>query len=85
MARSYNGIVSRTGCQPVQGGEENAQAARSTNGLATVTVSAAGKISGKFYEGGSNWTFSVACYTGAVRRDEVISPYQAGEAGTRDA
>ena len=74
---TFNGIVSRTGCQPVQGGEENAQAARSTNGLATVTVSAAGKISGKFQEGGSNWTFSAACYTGGGRRDEGIAPYQA--------
>ena len=64
---TFNGIVSRTGCQPVQGGEENAQAARSTNGLATVTVSAAGKISGKFQEGGSNWTFSAACYTARTR------------------
>jgi hypothetical protein len=34
-----------------------------TNGLATVTVSAVGKISGKFYDGGTNWTFSAASYT----------------------
>ncbi len=34
-----------------------------TNGLATVTVSSAGKISGKFHEGGTNWTFSAASYT----------------------
>ena len=33
-------------------------------GLATVTVSAAGKISGKFYDGGTNWTFSATSYTG---------------------
>ena len=32
-------------------------------GLATVTVSAAGKISGKFYDGGTNWTLSAASYT----------------------
>ncbi len=35
-----------------------------TNGLATVTVSSVGKISGKFYEGGTNWTLSAASYTG---------------------
>jgi len=67
---TFNGVVSRTGCQPVQDGgtgqEENAQAARSTRGLATVTVGATGKISGKFYEGGTNWTFSAASYTAAT-------------------
>ena len=36
------------------------------NGLATVTVSAAGKISGKFQEYGTNWTFSAASYTAAT-------------------
>jgi hypothetical protein len=35
-----------------------------TNGLATITVSSVGKISGKFYEGGTNWTFTAASYTG---------------------
>ena len=35
-----------------------------TNGLATVTVSTVGKISGKFYEGGTNWTLTAASYTG---------------------
>ena len=60
---TFNGIVSSTGCQPVLGGEANAQAARSTNGLATVTVGAAGKISGKFQELGTNWTFGAASYT----------------------
>ena len=35
-----------------------------TNGLAAVTVSSVGKISGKFYEGGTNWTFTAASYTG---------------------
>ena len=38
----------------------------STNGLATVTVSSVGKISGKFQELGTNWTFSAACYTDAA-------------------
>ena len=35
-----------------------------TNGLATITVSAAGKVSGKFYDRGTNWTFTAASYTG---------------------
>ena len=35
-----------------------------TNGLAAITVSSVGKISGKFYEGGTNWTFTAASYTG---------------------
>ena len=37
-----------------------------TNGLATITVSVVGKISGKFYEGGTNWTLSAASYTAAT-------------------
>ena len=45
---------------------------RESGGLATITVSSVGKISGKFYEGGTNWTISAASYTGA----EVV----AGEA-----
>jgi hypothetical protein len=77
---TFNGVVSRTGCQPVQGGgagqEENAQAARSTNGLATITVSSAGKISGKFSENGTNWTFSAESYTGAVPGTRDACPYQ---------
>ena len=32
-------------------------------GLATITVSSVGKISGKFQELGTNWTFSATCYT----------------------
>ncbi len=43
-----------------------------TNGLATVTVSAAGKISGKFYDRGTNWTFTAASYTGY---DDAASAY----------
>ncbi len=35
-----------------------------TNGLAAITVSSVGKISGKFQEGGTNWTFTAASYTG---------------------
>ncbi len=35
-----------------------------TNGLATITVSSVGKVSGKFQELGTNWTFSAASYTG---------------------
>ncbi len=40
--------------------------AGTTNGLATVTVSSAGKISGKFQELGTNWTLSAASYTAAA-------------------
>ena len=47
---TYNGYVTGADC--------------ATNGLATVTVSAVGKISGKFYEGGTNWTLTAASYTG---------------------
>ena len=35
-----------------------------TNGLATLSVKSDGKISGKFYEGGTNWALNAACYTG---------------------
>ena len=62
---TYNGLVYATGETPVV--PVNAQAARSTSGLATITVSAAGKISGKFYEGGTNWTFTAASYTERTR------------------
>ena len=41
-------------------------------GLATITVSAAGKVSGKFHELGTNWTFSAASYTGY---DETAPAY----------
>ena len=47
-----------------------------TNGLATVTVSAAGKISGKFQELGTNWTFSAASYTAVVSGTRDAYPYQ---------
>ena len=53
---TYNGYVRGSGTL-----------AASPNGLATVTVSSAGKISGKFYEGGSNWTFTAASYTERTR------------------
>ena len=43
-----------------------------TNGLATVSVSSVGKISGKFYEGGTNWALSAACYTERA----PVAPYQ---------
>ena len=46
----------------IWGTESGELGARNTNGLATVTVSAAGKISGKFQEYGTNWTFSAASY-----------------------
>ena len=65
---TYNGCVWGTGNG--EGGTGG------TNGLATVTVSVAGKISGKFYEGGSNWTFSAACYTAVVPGTRDACPYQ---------
>ena len=49
---TYNGYVRGSGTL-----------AASTNGLATVTVGATGKVSGKFQELGTNWTLSAACYT----------------------
>lgn len=68
---TFNGAVTAPrrdeGIAPYQGD--------ATNGLATITVSSAGKISGKFYEGGTNWTFTAASFNG-VRRDGVIAPYQ---------
>ena len=33
-------------------------------GMATMSVTSAGKVSGKFKEGGKTWTFSASCYTG---------------------
>ena len=50
-----------------------------TNGLATVTVSSAGKISGKFQDGGTNWTLSAASYPGATDAFEcthVVAKYE---------
>ena len=44
--------------------------------MATITVSSVGKISGKFYEGGTNWTLSAASYTGTARPE--ASPHQGG-------
>ena len=47
-------------------------------GLATMTVAANGKISGKIALDGTNWTFSAASYA-AVRRAGDSAPYQDGE------
>ena len=64
---TFNGIVRASGTLAASGGEGsgegNNMSVASPNGLATVTVSAAGKISGKFQELGTNWTLSAACYT----------------------
>ncbi|MBR4654658.1 MAG: InlB B-repeat-containing protein [Kiritimatiellae bacterium] len=76
---TYNGVVTGTG-----NGEPGTDA---TNGLATVTVSAAGKVSGKFQEFGTNWTLSAACYTdgrarspsGPQSQASDMCPYQAFE------
>ena len=56
---TYNGVVTGNG-EPGTGGSRPV----ATNGLATITVSAVGKISGKFSENGTNWTISAASYTG---------------------
>ena len=50
-------------------------ALKDVSGLATITVGATGKISGKFYEGGTNWTFSAASFN-AARRDEAGAGHQ---------
>ena len=70
---TYNGIVTGTGNgEPGTGGSRPV----ATNGLATVTVSSVGKISGKFLENGTNWTFSASSYTGAVPGTRDACPYQ---------
>ena len=61
---TFNGYVA--GGAPSSATDPDAQDARSTNGLATVTVLAVGRISGKFQELGTNWTFSAASYTAAT-------------------
>ena len=53
---------------------------RESGGLATVTVSSVGKISGKFYEGGTNWTLSAASYTGATSAAAPVAGVSAGDA-----
>ena len=42
-----------------------------TNGLAAITVSSVGKISGKFQELGTNWTFSASSYTAVGEADDA--------------
>ena len=80
---TYNGCVWGTG-----NGEWGTGA---TNGLATITVSAVGKISGKFYEGGINWTLSAESYTDGRARSpsgpqsQVDGSQNNAESGTRDA
>ena len=59
------------------GNVTGARGARPYHGLATMTVAANGKISGKIALEGTNWTFSAASYA-AVRRAGVIAPYQNG-------
>ena len=61
---TYNGYVRGSGTPAASGEEESGESAASPRGLATVTVSTVGKISGKFYEGGTNWTLTAASYTG---------------------
>ena len=59
------------------GNVTGARGARPYHGLATMTVAANGKLSGKIALEGTNWTFSAASYA-AVRRAGVIAPYQNG-------
>jgi len=61
---SFNGSVRGAG-----NGEWESEV---TNGLAAITVSSVGKISGKFQELGTNWTFSATSYTAR----SAIAPYQ---------
>ena len=42
-------------------------------GLATMSVTAAGKISGKFQEFGTNWTFSASSYTNCNETESMYS------------
>ncbi len=71
---TFNGNVE---CRTGNGGLK-ADAAGSLSstiiGLATITVSSGGKISGKFQELGTNWTISAESYTGY---DAVASNYSA--------
>ena len=57
------GVFSSTGGSPVQGGDENAQAARSTGGVVSLTVSAAGKVSGKALGDGLAYTLAAPYYS----------------------
>ena len=62
---TFNGVVTcPSGIAATSPGSgEELVAGYTTNGLATITVSTVGKISGKFQENGTNWTFSAASYT----------------------
>ncbi len=85
---TYNGCVWGTG-----NGEWGTGGSRpvATNGLATLTVSSAGKISGKLQENGTNWTFTAASYTDGRARSpsgpqsQVDGSQNNAESGTRDA
>ncbi len=61
---TFNGAV--MGGSPSSATDPDAQERVPLRGLATITVSSVGKISGKFYEGGTNWTLSAASYTAAT-------------------
>ena len=58
------GVFSSTGGSPVQGSDENAQAARSTGGVVSLTVSSAGKVSGKALGEGLTYTLAAPYYSG---------------------
>ena len=63
---TFNGVVRGSGALAASGAGGSGESAASPRGLATVTVSAVGKISGKFQELGTNWTFSAESYTAAT-------------------
>ena len=63
---TFNGCVRGSGTLAASGEEGSGESVASPRGLATATVSAAGKISGKFQEFGTNWTFSAVSYTDAT-------------------
>jgi hypothetical protein len=90
--RMENGeLGEELGGSPSSATDPDAQERVPSCGLATITVSAVGKISGKFSENGTNWKLSAACYTGGRARSPSGPQSQAGssqnsvDAGTRDA
>ncbi len=68
---TFNGYVTGD-VQDSDADEQQLVPSSGISGLATITVSAVGKVSGKFHELGTNWTFSAASYTGY---DETAPAY----------
>ena len=72
---------SSTGGSPVLEGEGNAQAARSTSGLVTLTVAANGKISGKLIDADGTWTLSAASFDAYDAASETCEATVIGKNG----